>query len=226
LRGQERAADVDLEGLLVRQRGLQREADEYKRERAMKESALESATKALPEDESALALARSESQAEALLGQYAFRLLLYKDPSKEREAELELIDARVAEREKSEELRDQNAVRCLKYLREQMNKQPIAHKLPTFVAMNDPNDLLGYKIPEDIAESYRTSFANVSLQLTNEYLRLFADPAGAHGRHAQSKRALQLIACGAKKGEGSRFVPASCSVPTGVEQLPESTPKP
>lgn len=219
LQGERRSTVVELEGLLAQQRTLRAQAEKYGRERAATESELTGATLALPEYQRALELARSQSQAEALVGQYAFRLLLYKDSSKELEDLLELIDARVAGREKSEEIRDQNAVRCLKYLREQVTKQPAPNKLPTFVAMNDPNDLLGYQIPEDLAKSYRTPFANVSLRLTNEYLRLFADPAGAHSRHAKSKRALQLIACGAKKGEGSRFVPATCTESVGVEQL-------
>jgi hypothetical protein len=223
LQEQERAAEVELERLAARQLILRAQIEEHERERVRKQEAHANAEQTLLKNKSDLELARSESQAKGLIGQYAFRLLLYKDSSKERDEVLELIDARMSDRKDHEELGKQNALRCLKSLREQVEKQaPAPPKLPTFVAMNDPNDLLGYEIPDDLAKSYRTPFVNVALRLTNEYFRLFADPVGAHSRHARSKRAMRLIACGAKEGKGGRFVPASCTESAGVEQLSTS----
>lgn len=71
-------------------------------------------------------------------------------------------------------------------------------RAPWIIALSDPNDLLSYPIPRDLAQAYPNTFVNVSLSVSRRgyvipFVGTFTDPFKAHTDYGSNKRMLELL---------------------------------
>ncbi len=197
---------VELQGLEAHLAQLDRQAADLADEKTRAEAASRAAAQKVEVISTALVIAEAKARERSLRGSYALGLLLSMKEDQQREQEVSLLDQLRQETPGA----PSRALACLEALAIADRERGPAKAL-TFVAMNDPDDLLGYSIPKKLQERTGMRFANVRLRLTHEYARLFALPGPAHTNHDRSERALRLISCGARASAGNQVVPVDCS---------------